>query len=270
MNEDQKPTEEIPTLGEVLKKLMLSFLVGLGIIVVFALQSSSRSQFVSVAGVGALIAVAIFFFGILIGFIFGIPRFLSQEPRPSTMTTSNGMTTQEESPYQDNTNFDQISDWLTKIIVGVGLIQLAQAPAALQEYSNNTAPSLGGFPSSGTFGVAILIFSLVDGFLVGYLWTRRRLAIEFGKGRYEMMRIKHLEDKVSEFNNDSEAKKLVYKLLNPLPDMPAVSQGKLNEMIKKASAGARSQIFYSAANELKKIGHIIYVLWKGQFQYSVR
>jgi hypothetical protein len=288
-NQIDIPDQGIPYLGDVLKQLKLSFAAGLIIILIFALQSSSRPQFISVVGVGFLIALAFFFFGIFIGFIFGIPRIMS-EPCPPAVSSPNDLTAQQESsqigPYGENTNFDQVSDWLTKILVGIGLVQLTLVPAALQQYSNNVAPALGNFSnnSSGPFGVAILIFFSVDGFFVGYLWTRRRLMTEFGRGRSEFKQVweekvdeirdkvskvedeirdkvfkvdeiqdklSKVDDKLSEVDertrNDSEAIKLVTRVLNPPLGYPPVNQQELQEKIQKASYNARAKIFYDAA-----------------------
>lgn len=186
----------IPRLGGVLIWLMLFFVCGIGIIILFAVQSlfplqpSSWSQFLSIVGVGFLIAGAFFFLGMVIGFLFGIPRILPQEPIPSEPNIPKGAETMgkklQSNPYEENSNLDQISDWLTKILVGVGLTQLNQVPAVLHQYSEKIEPSLGGYPSSGIFGIAILIFFSVDGFLIGYLWTRRCAAVEFKKGLDEL------------------------------------------------------------------------------------
>lgn len=254
-------TLDIPQLGGVLENLKLSFFCGLGIIVLFALQAfkvfqpSSWSQVISIAGVGFLIAVAFLFFGMFIGFIFGIPRILSQESRPLEPYSS------EEKQYHnnlygENSNFDQISDWLTKILVGVGLTQLIRVPAALQQYSEYIGPALGDFPSSGTFGIAILIFFSVDGFFIGYLWTRRCAAVEFGKGMSELYQITdQVNDIQTQLNkvderakNNSEAINLVKKALYSLPGEPLIDQSELNEKIREASEGVKAQIFFDAAD----------------------
>jgi hypothetical protein len=257
-----------PTLGEILKKLSLFFVCGLLIIIVFSCQSSSWPQGISIVGVGFLIAGASLFSGMLIGFIFGIPRILSQESYSLESDNSEGNSEGsgnkdklfQRELYKENSNLDQISDWLTKILVGVGLTQLIRVPAALQQYSVNIEPALGSFSSSGTFGVAILIFSSVDGFLIGYLWTRRCAAVEFGKGRSELQdlmgKVKkiqiHLNEVDERTQNDSDAIKLVQRVLTPLPEEPGINQEKLNEKIAKASDSTRAQICYLAMNARKQ------------------
>lgn len=184
-------------------------------IVLFAIQSINQSlyQFLSVTGVCLLLSGSFLVCGMLIGFIFGIPRILSQEPFSSRVGTSNGLVNTEDfnnntnnkrsvnkesiqkNLYGEYSNLDQISDWLTKILVGVGLTQLTKIPEALQQYAVIVKPALGNFPSSDVFGVVILIFSSVDGFLIGYLWTRRSAAVEFIKAKPEQLEA--LEHKVA-------------------------------------------------------------------------
>ncbi len=56
--------------------------------------------------------------GFLVGFLFGIPRVLQGEDVLPGQ--------QPEYRQRVNTNLEQISDWLTKIIVGLGLVELRQ------------------------------------------------------------------------------------------------------------------------------------------------
>jgi len=62
--------------------------------------------------VGLFLAGASTVAGSLVGFLFGVPQY--RRPDHSSTRNANSTTT-------PNTNLEQISDWLTKIIVGVGL-----------------------------------------------------------------------------------------------------------------------------------------------------
>jgi hypothetical protein len=181
----------IPSTGGVIAWLAIIFLCGMADIVVFALQSNDYSQFQSIVGAGFLIAGAFFISGILIGFIFGIPRIMSQESSyleaSNTESTLTKRRSYKDGLYGENSNLDQISDWLTKILVAIGLTQLTQIPGALEQYAKSVELALGGFPSSNMFSIAILIFFSLDGFLIGYLWTRRSAAVEFHKGAVEQL-----------------------------------------------------------------------------------
>lgn len=74
--------------------------------------------------------------------------------------------------YQVNTNLEQISDWLTKILVGVGLVQLGKVPDYARSLGSSLAPCLGDAPCSGAIAVTLVLAFLVFGFLIGYLVTR--------------------------------------------------------------------------------------------------
>jgi hypothetical protein len=116
--------------------------------------------------------------GGFIGFLFGIPRVLQDgavsrpAPNPQVGPTGNAlMPGGAEYTIRVNTNLEQISDWLTKIIVGLTLIQLQKLPESLNRATMFIAQSLGG-PNDKFFAGAILVFFSIGGFLGGYLFTR--------------------------------------------------------------------------------------------------
>lgn len=141
-----------------------------------------------------LLALACLLLGAFIGFLFGIPRVLQADggPGATTPSTTNPQTTPNESnAYQQqvNTNLEQISDWLTKIIVGLGLVNLYRIPELLRDTSEliargivlpneattakNSVETLNASIGTVTiFANAILLYFPVLGFLVGYLITR--------------------------------------------------------------------------------------------------
>src|SRR5215212_11890898 len=101
----------------------LAAIMGSGILgtIVFAFQASSRVEFVSFAAIGILVSGASAAFGGLLGFLFGIPRTLQQEGSSWSAVGSDGDSNDEkrspDTDYRPNTNLEQISDWLTKILV---------------------------------------------------------------------------------------------------------------------------------------------------------
>jgi hypothetical protein len=125
------------------------------------------------AGVGgwpgaALWCLAVAGTGSAVGFLFGIPKVRRGE-------TDNG-----ESGYGQrvNTNLEDISDWLTKIIVGVTLVQFRDAVHAFDALAGRMATDLdlkGGATTSG----ALIVYFAVIGFFYGYLMTRLFLAAAF-------------------------------------------------------------------------------------------
>jgi hypothetical protein len=153
------------------KYLMWSIIIGLASNIVFAFQSADVSQGISVSVVGFMYSGAALLVGCFIGFLFGIPRTLQQNidnQRESQPTSAHPYSV----AYRPNTNLEQISDWLTKILVGVSLTQISSIPLRFKQISAFMAAGLGNFGSSGVFAITLLIFFSICGFLAGYLWTR--------------------------------------------------------------------------------------------------
>jgi CheY-like chemotaxis protein len=115
--------------------------------------------------------------GAVIGFLFGIPRVLQRDVAADTGTAASpaGRAARAASavPYrmQVNTNLEQISDWLTKIIVGIGLVEFKQIPGLLDRAATFVARGLGAETQTG-FAAAVIVYFAVVGFLGGYVLTR--------------------------------------------------------------------------------------------------
>ncbi|QSY48115.1 MULTISPECIES: tetratricopeptide repeat protein [Streptomyces] len=132
----------------------------------------------TILGGALIIAAAAYVVGVLLGFLFGLPRTLddSREPAEAPATTEQSDSHPPLPTYRTNTNLEQISDWLTKILVGVGLVELAKLPSVLHSLGLWVKPALGNSANSEAFGVGLFIYDAVTGFLAGYLLTRLHLA----------------------------------------------------------------------------------------------
>lgn len=140
--------------------------------------------------------------GMLLGFLFGIPRTLpsgtvnmappderangksrSDDAPPAGAeaaagTPSNTLFLGTPTPMEINSNLVEVSDWLTKIIVGVGLIELKSLPGSARSMAAFIAPSLATDTATAMAVVGgIMLFFSVHGFLIGYLLTRIYLSI---------------------------------------------------------------------------------------------
>ena len=151
----------------------IGWAVGIGLTsnVVFAFQAATWNQFFAVGTVGLMYSAASLLLGCFIGFLFGIPRTFQQNPSKPTSSDPD----KAASPgfdYRPNTNLEQISDWLTKILVGVGLTQVTSISARIEAISTYMVPGLGNFSNSHAFAMILLVFFSIAGFLLGYLWTR--------------------------------------------------------------------------------------------------
>jgi hypothetical protein len=137
--------------------------------------STNFHEFLRISLSALMISLAAGCAGSTIGFIFGVPRKLQDmgtHPEPGRPR------------YLDNTNFEQVSDWLTKIIVGVSLVQIGKLPSALGQLGHALAPLLGWFAPNdrhtpvagesaiGGIGVAMCLTAALAAFFLGYIWTR--------------------------------------------------------------------------------------------------
>ncbi len=135
--------------------LIFSIVLGLSL----GTHLAERVSIILAASIIALTSAAL---GVLLGFTFAIPRALQ---------ATNIDPQSKYARYISNTNFEQISDWLTKILVGVSLVEIGNLRPALGALAGNLAPMLGSTQASGGFGVAICLAAAVAAFLLGYIWT---------------------------------------------------------------------------------------------------
>ena len=113
--------------------------------------------------------------GALAGFLFGIPKTLqggSADKQPTAKTDAKDVPRPDvDFGQRVNTNLEEISDWLTKILVGLGLAELRSVPARLRDTAAYVAGALGG-PREQHFALALVVYFTVVGFMGGYLLTR--------------------------------------------------------------------------------------------------
>jgi len=152
--------------------LALAIAAGVVVLLVYTLPGATRFPSSAIA---LLIAGASLATGILTGFLFGIPRTLQREGQRPDATVGGGV----DEAFGVNTNLEQISDWLTKIIVGVGLVQLTVIPGRLKALADYLATAFGAQTVPSAMVVAIVFYFGIFGFLLGYLWTRLYLTGEF-------------------------------------------------------------------------------------------
>jgi hypothetical protein len=180
MSTDSKASD-----AEVRHKIRVFFQLGTPIVAaaVLAMIASQTSGVLAAVGVCALILLASASVGAGFGFLFALPRILSRDDLPDTASVSAGAKATESLRKRllgSNTNLERVSDWLTTMIVGVGLTQLGSIDGALYRFRiflRDTAKvfpdahggNAGALPSVGPM---ILLFGLILGFLFLYLYTR--------------------------------------------------------------------------------------------------
>lgn len=137
---------------------IIAYLTGLLLSAIYAFAVGDAGR---VFALLFLVGSAAWVSGGALGFLFGVPRFQADTQAGSRRLLP-------------NTNLEQISDWLTKIIVGATLVQLGPLAAML----GTLFQALGGM--IGTNGAevaagAVAIFLFVAGFMWGYLWCSLRV-----------------------------------------------------------------------------------------------
>jgi hypothetical protein len=242
-----------------LRALRGVMLIGLASVPCYAAQAGSWKGFFLALSVGVLVAGSSAFVGGTLGFLFGIPRTLQREtttPSGEQNGESGATTTVEQRiGYRANTNLEQISDWLTKILVGVGLTQIRELRGGLVSLAAFAAQGLGAQPFSQVFALALISYYAVLGFLFGYLWTRLFLAgalriadqAAIGELTAEVKEASRKVDALKkQVDMDAEALGLAIRHLNPSKDLPEVTQEELDAAIAAASRPIKVQIFNQA------------------------
>ena len=149
--------------GRVFRRIAVGALAtGVLGIFLFTLQADSLGDGLTVGSLSLLIAAASLAAGGFIGFLFGIPRTLTSEGT----TVAPGVGT-----IRSNTNLEQVSDWLTKILIGATLVQLGKVPSAAARLFQTIGSSLGGSSTGPAFAGALVIYYVVLGFAGGWLMT---------------------------------------------------------------------------------------------------
>ena len=142
--------------------------------------------------IGLLLAVATFVSGSFIGTLFGMPRRNNAEDSTNAYTLNNSLV--------------EIADWLTKIIVGLGLVNLKQLPAELMSIGEFVNRSIGGKGLGvNVFVNSIVVYFGVLGIYIGYNYMRLVLSQKYKKADDAMQEIiKILNSTINELDSTKE------------------------------------------------------------------
>jgi hypothetical protein len=206
-----------------------------------------RARFLTTVSVALMVALACLMVGGVLGLLFGIPR-----AGRADLPEGDGRSAM---PFRPNTNLEDISDWLTKILVGVGLIQLGQLSEPLGRLVTAVAEGIGGDPPNPSFTLALLLYFTLVGFLAGYLLTRLYLPRAFTSAQQLLDLVtRKAEDTVDrrlheQAERDAKAISLIDRQLHPTPGDPPMSEEELIKAIKEASPSVKAQAFLRARNQ---------------------
>jgi hypothetical protein len=196
----------------------------LGFLLLALYAGSTRGPHLAYFSIGALIGLAALVVGCVVGFLFGVPRAVSApygsrdvpvivgqntppkseptrdasiastSPQPEAESASGASsvsTSTQPEHYLPSTNLEQVSDWLTKVLLGAGLVQLGRlgrpvgglvdtVAGALQP---RTAIAIGSTARVLAGGIILFYTSIgfLDGYVITTLWYQQRL-----EGRYSV------------------------------------------------------------------------------------
>jgi hypothetical protein len=141
------------------------------------------AQGLRVFSLSLLFAAASTVSGWLLGLLFGIPRSLAvpgaapqapttQQPDPAAGVTPTG-TPAASAASRVNTNLEDVSDWLTKTIVGVGLTQLFYVPPFIWHVAGKLNDHGFAWDKYGQLlALCLFLYFAPGGFWLGYVGTR--------------------------------------------------------------------------------------------------
>ena len=201
-------------------------------------------------GVGLGVICASAAVGTILGFLFGIPRALQVDRSAAPDRTGN---------YGPNTNLEQISDWLTKILVGVGLVQIGNVGGPSRRLVHAVGEALGDTAAARALGAALLLLFLITGFLTSYVVTRTWVTKTFQSSDLEIVAMQaaviatgHVQETLDvQASADARALTLVDRALDSPPGTPVPTQEELTKAVTDASDAVRIQIF-RRARELRQ------------------
>ena len=219
-----------------------------GLIVAFLIayhSGADRPEALQRGFVALIVALSAMFMGGIIGFLFGIPRSQSGQIADSGQLA----TSEDRQRYLENTNLEQVSDWLTKIIIGISLVQFNKIVEHVYEFSAKIEPSI--LPakqgSDGSVAFVWLIFFFIAGFLFSYLWTRVIMVHVLSRSSATLA-----AELSRAMNSDAKLVALVEDFLDGGDASDAAALKKIEAEVAGAPFSARQQIFNHARDWRKR------------------
>jgi hypothetical protein len=235
----------------------------LGVVVILIYSGSTAwtdaGHFAGVFSMGLMAAGAALVSGGLLGFLFGVPHVREGEAArtqspgrdDSADSEPEGVTSDPRISYRPSTSLEQISDWLTKMIVGVGLVEVKVIPDKLKNLASFVAKGLGHNDEAQVFALTLIVFFSICGFVFGYLWARLYLKRWFDQAD----QIRALGKKLDQLEMDARALTLVTRKLASGEYDAAGDPKLIEEAVRTASPNTRAQIFAQAESASENAGN---------------
>nr|WP_315200825.1 pYEATS domain-containing protein [uncultured Flavobacterium sp.] len=189
--------KEKNTIKEAETTILLTLYMGifLGMVPVIGFPITIPEMGSKILFIGIILGIAAFVSSFFTGTLFGMPK----------------RNNQKESDYSLNNSLVEISDWLTKIIVGLGLVNLKQIPGylvSLGEYVRTSSKYDGQLLNIYSIGIVIYFGFL--GLYIGYNYMRLVLSNKYKYADDNLIR-KELEianEKIHEVKEEIQQKEI--------------------------------------------------------------
>ena len=155
---------------------IISIVIGWGVELLYTLSSHKDGW----DGIRAFTVVwfasgAAFFGGTTVGVLFGLPRFQARTTTPNSNPRDADTRDASGTQLSDNTNLQDVSDWLTKIIIGFGIAQFGEIIQLLGRVTNKVATGMGDadqVSGNEVIAASAMVYGAVCGFFFYYFWAR--------------------------------------------------------------------------------------------------
>ena len=155
--------------------LTLAMLLG-GTAWIWIYAFSTPGSHWSYIGVGMLTGMAALLTGFLAGFLVGVPKVVSS-----------GQVHVSGNVFSPSTNLAEISDWLTKLLLGAGLVSLSHLGAPVSKLINDVAGGLHGPTSepsviqsakviAGSVMIGFTVLGILGGYIVTSTWYQKKIS----------------------------------------------------------------------------------------------
>ena len=177
-----------PSAGEKAQRgvTMIAAVLLVGVAVLSAGVMLSAGSRPAAGAIGAGVTMFLLFtasaaIGAALGFLFGLPRARFTDELSASAGSSGATGGAAAAPvhpsahYLANSNLIKVSDWLTTIVIGLGLVNLGGLLPALRSLAAALKDPLGGTAYAGAIGISVIVVGVLAGFVLVYVFTTIRV-----------------------------------------------------------------------------------------------
>ena len=124
-----------------------------------------------------------------LGFLFGIPKAVNVPAKPASLDDADE-DSDAEPAFRSNTNLEEVSDWVTKIIIGVSLVEAKGIARQVGSLIKSTSENFTDAPYAEVICGSVLVGYFTLGFFFVYLLTRLFLTSAFNEAENKERRLK--------------------------------------------------------------------------------